>query len=625
MRRFTPPLFSAALFALSGVALAARAEAGPMRQVMPALASAQVSLAVHLPLHNRPALEALLANQVDARSPLYHHFLTPQQFATSFGPTAHDRAVTLAELRRLGFTVDAVTPHDVDFHGSARTVEAAFRTTVVQRQGALGRLSTHPATDLVPTAALSALGATLFHKSHIAIRHTNSRIVATPSLRSAASPQSRYGPTSQAFWFDDLKQAYSYPSYQDLTGRGRTIAILMSGDFLESDLKAYFGHEKLKPPTVLRRPVDGGAVFDPNSGGSFEMALDIQQSGGMAPGATIVTYNMPDLTDQNIYDGYTAIVDDNRADIVNSSFGGAELYYTSAYTPVFGTSPATLEALHDVFLQGSLQGISFVASSGDEGAYGAFNLLDYFTTGTTNLHFVKSAESPADDPLVTAVGGTNLQTISRPDPGTLTGYPYSLDSTYKSENAFGDPLLPQPDPFFLGATVTGGIWGSGGGESIFFARPSYQNGFTASHGRALPDLSGHMGGCPGGVNLIADPACAQPSAERSYDLLAFNYEALDPKFYYGVIGTSASAPDFAGLLALTEERFNTRLGPVNYLAYAYALPGSGVHAYRANIRGNNGLLTKPGYDEVLGLGSVIGNEFAQTKSVAGLPRSPSNP
>ena len=113
----------------------------------------------------------------------------------------------------------------------------------------------------------------------------------------------RYSPVGP-YWFDDIKQAYEFPSYQKLTGKGRTIAIVMSNDFLDSDMEAYFGHEKLAVPKIVRRPIGGGAPFDPF--GSIETSLDIQQSGGMAPGATIVHYNIPDLSDQAIFVAYTS-------------------------------------------------------------------------------------------------------------------------------------------------------------------------------------------------------------------------------------------------------------------------------------------------------------------------------
>jgi len=107
----------------------------------------------------------------------------------------------------------------------------------------------------------------------------------------------------------------------------------------------------------------------------------------MAPGATILDYNIPDLSDNSTYDGYLAIIEDNEADVVSSSFGGAEGFYTAAYND--GTDfTYILTMFDDLFKQGNAQGITFLASSGDSGGLGLPS-VGYFDT-------------PQDPPVVTA-------------------------------------------------------------------------------------------------------------------------------------------------------------------------------------------------------------------------------
>jgi hypothetical protein len=53
---------------------------------------------------------------------------------------------------------------------------------------------------------------------------------------------------------------------------------------------------------------------------------------GTAPGAQETLYNIPDLSDSSILDGYAAVNEDNVVDVVSSSFGECELYYTAADT-----------------------------------------------------------------------------------------------------------------------------------------------------------------------------------------------------------------------------------------------------------------------------------------------------
>jgi len=60
----------------------------------------------------------------------------------------------------------------------------------------------------------------------------------------------------------------------------------------------------------------------------------------MALGATIVLYNIPDLSDQSTFDAYQTIIETNAVDIANSSFGGPE-GFSQRTTTVGRTSPAS--------------------------------------------------------------------------------------------------------------------------------------------------------------------------------------------------------------------------------------------------------------------------------------------
>lgn len=113
-----------------------------------------------------------------------------------------------------------------------------------------------------------------------------------------------------------------------------------------------------------------------NNPSSFEASLDVQQAGGMALGATIVLYNIPDLSDQSIFDAYQTIIETNAVDIANSSFGGPEGIFTADYDG--GTDfTGILRMFDDLIRQGNAQGITFVASSGDNGGLGLPS-LEYF-------------------------------------------------------------------------------------------------------------------------------------------------------------------------------------------------------------------------------------------------------
>ena len=565
-------------------------------------ATQAVEFDVFLPIEHRAELEQLLDAMHDAKSPQFHKWLKPAEFNARFGTSPEKISAITSELTARGLVVTAVAPRQLHVSGAAKSVEAAFSSELKNGSFPSGKRTVAFSKPYVLPSSLSAADAVVTGLSgQIRMRAHSVRVA---EVKDATVPENRYG-TTGPYWFTDLKQAYSFPSYEAYTGKGAYIGILMQNDYLPSDLTKYFGHEKLAPPTVREVKIAGGAPFDPDL--SAEVSLDLQQSGGMAPGASLVLYNVPDLRDSYILAALTTIDEQDAVDVVNMSFGGPENEYSPEYND--GQSYyGILRAQDDLFAQGNAQGITFVASSGDSGALvpPLACLLTGAKAGCGDE--VVGVGFPASSPHVTAVGGTNLVTQFTPS--------LLLNSAYVSENADDDPLAED----FYGTPATGGVWGSGGGESELFKKPAYQKLVnTGTRFRAVPDVALHMGGCPG----IAVQPCA---GDRSFDL-AYIGGGL-----YGLVGTSASAPDFAGLLGLKIERDQSRQGNVNYELYVDSvLQSEGLldGVFRKNIKGYNGYYsTKPGYDKVTGLGSIRGLNFLQAPAgtpAAGVPQTPSNP
>ena len=381
----------------------------------------------------------------------------------------------------------------------------------------------------------------------------------------------------------DLRQAYDYPSAEALTARGVHIGILMDGavnDSASRQLLDGCGSAGRSKPSVATIPVNGGRAT-----ATKEATLDIQQSGGMSLAASIHVYSIPDLTHANIMAGLSQIIEDNVADVVNMSFSGAEANYAPAANQ--GSSQTALANMeHQLFQQGTAQGITFVGSSGD---HGAIPIVGGQPT--------RSVEYPASDPYVVGVGGTNLFTAYKPG---------SKNSAYVSENANRDQL------------PNGEVWGSGGGISVIWPKPHYQSlvQTPSARFRTMPDLAGHMGGCPDGA-----VHCNKPD---SADLLIFEGQT------YGELGTSASAPDITGLFALKVALTGGRLGWENVDLYRRAQNGLGFSAsfHHRGIQGNNGYYsTKMPYDLVIGNGTPIGRQLLGAMSLppAGIPMTASNP
>ena len=584
------------------VAAAVQLDSAALVPTRPAVSGEAVQFNIFFPLRDQAGLDALLLAQQDPTSAEFQHWLTPAEFAARFGadPATLERARVL--LGAAGMQVVATHAHGLRVSTTAGRLQAQWGVSLDHVAGAGGPDQLQARGGFVLPDALQALGGKVIaFKGPIRAR-THSHKVLGPV------PLNRYSAVG-GYLFTDLKQAYDAPTYQVLNGSGRTIGILMSGDILDSDTALYFNNEGLAAPNVQHIYVNGGAPFDPNSDGSFEASLDVQQSGGMAPLATIRLYDIPTLSNSDSVDGLIQIVDDNVADTVSMSFGECENFFTAEWNG--GTDESGIIRVYEqVFQQGNAQGITFAASSGDFGGLQCISL-----DGTS---FVKGASHPATSPSVTAVGGTNL----------ITNFvPGSLDSTYLIEHAFGDRLVPN-DPYGFGVLASGGVWGSGGGTSLFFGRPSWQQ--VGLGNRATPDLSLHMGGCPG----IAVTPCA---GLRSYDL-----EVLDG-FYVGVVGTSASSPAFAGVAAMYDQATKARHGNLNPMIYQLSITQgiNPIGPYHRFIQGFNGLYSTaqaaplPGvtlpenlaYNMVVGNGSLDIRRFLGVTFLpaAGEPGSPTNP
>ena len=627
-------------------ALAATATAASAAATLTAAPATQiVRFSIYLPLQNRAAMKALLTAVQTKGSPSYHKWLTPAQFNAQFGPSAATIAQAKASLSAAGLKVGAVNGRAIQVSGTVAQVNSALKLSLRSQTTDTGKRIIALTPAVLP-GGLTALGA------------VTPAFAPTPALRThsatmaAAIPASRRGPYG-GYYYNDLKEAYDYPSYATilpggnrLDGSGVSVAIVMADDALDSDVAAMFAHENFtgttgqQPPTINHVYVDCDSTLapgttDPTTGvaacGYFggpatsEASLDVQQVLGGAPGASVTLLSLPDLSDSYITDAYYAAVVTNAFDIVSSSFGGCENIYTANYQNGFDFT-YLLGLNDDIFAQGNLEGITFIASSGDNGGLGCPNPL-FFAIGATGGYFVKGVENPADDPNVTAVGGGNLKTSSTGTYVTGTSM-IPKPSTYVSENANGDPEVPYSPWGSSFGPASGGWWGAGGGISQAFAQPPYQTaGITGATARTVPDVGMLVGGCPGGLAL---PTC--DVAERSY---VITWVGGGPT---GVIGTSVAAPEFAGALALAVEA-NGRYGNLNYVLYSQgaAQTAAGLSAapadkqfYHMKISGFDGAYyTSPttGYNYITGNGTPdVRKLFGLTAyAPAGDPQTPSNP
>jgi kumamolisin len=307
--------------------------------------------------------------------------------------------------------------------------------------------------------------------------------------------------------------------------------------------------------------------FSGNAGqGAIEVELDMEVAAAMAPHANQIVYEGPNTT-QGLNDTYNQIVHDDKAQIVSISWGLCEAY----------TGPAELQTLDNMFKQGASEGISFFAASGDSGAYDC---------GDSN----RAVDSPADDPYITGVGGTNLQLNS---------------GAYGSESVWSNPNDTHRSP--KGA-------GSGGGVSNTFLLPSWQKGpgvinSTYSSGTPCHAPNGQYCREVPDVTANGDPA-------TGYAMYCTVTNAgCPPSGWLTVGGTSGAAPLWAGSTALINQYLQTQgkavIGYANPALYNLFNAQQQFPAFHDITTGNN--LYYPatgGYDMGSGMGSPDINNIA---------------
>lgn len=249
-----------------------------------------------------------------------------------------------------------------------------------------------------------------FHVEHLATPHAS-----TPSSPSGYSPS-------------QIQAAYGFNKITN-NGAGQTIAIVDAyhAPTIQSDLQAFdaaFGIAN--PPSLTVMSQTGSTTTlpptDPTKNWEVETSLDVEWAHALAPGAKIVLVEANSASYSDLFAAVQTAAKQPGVSVVSMSWGGGEFSSEASYDSIF-TTPA------------GHQGVTFVASTGDNGAPGGF---------------------PAYSPNVLAVGGTTLNLNS--------------SGAYVSESGWS---------------------GSGGGISSYESQPAYQKGIVTqtTTKRANPDVS----------------------------------------------------------------------------------------------------------------------------------------
>jgi len=565
------------------------------------------------------AFDALLEAQQTPGSPEYHHWLTPAQIGARFGASDADVAATTAWLQQQGFTVLRVGNAKTFIDVAGTTATASRALAVEFHQYAVGA-KTRLSIDREPTiparlaSIVTSIGGLAQHD--IAPQH-----VVGKGGFAHARPFTADGAGDFFVSPSDFSTIYDLgPAVTGgATGSGQVIGVIGRSRVLAADVTNFNSLLNANvPQPVIVVPPDGtdpgAACGDPScgNGDQAEATLDVQRAGSIAPGAKL----------ELIISGSSGAADgtDIAIEFAIDTFGMPSGGDANILNLSFGTCEAVAGTLatdrDNLYKQAAMQGQSVFVSAGDSGAAGcqadgAPQSIDQFHPADASVNVLGSSS------FVTCLGGTKFADGS-------------AESTYWDAKGSAISYIPEGawNEWDIAGSATPLQLGGGGGESMYIAKPSYQMGLgsAASTHRLVPDLSFDSAEIEGYVVCIASFAIQDskgnpvPTDCGSGSKFAFNA--------FG--GTSAAAPDMAGVTALIDQKVGTSQGNINPILYMLAkdpttmafhdvtVASSGVAScteapslcnnsdpgpMNATTGGTPGYLVADGYDEATGLGT----------------------
>lgn len=508
----------------------------------------RMNLSIVLPLRNQDQLKSLLARLYDPSDVLYRKFLSVAEFTRQFGPTPEEYQAVVRFARANGMTMTG-TPANrliVPVSATVDQVQKAFHISMkVYQHPTENRTFFSPDREPeIPEGVSIAHIAGLNNFSIPRPMHVRSDLGQTsPAQVEGSGPGGSYLGT-------DMRAAYYGGTA--LTGSGQVVGLLQFDGYNPNDVALTFSNSGQTSTVPVNNVLLDGATGEACQFSSFfcedaEQVLDIVQAAEMAPGLSQIRVYIGNLD----------------ADILNAMASenvARQLSISWTWSP---DDPVTDEVFFQEF---AAQGQSLFAASGDDGAFSA-NVCDYFY--------------PAEDPYVTAVGGTSLVTSGPLGPWV------SETAWNRSGGGISPDDLPIPS------------WQAGVADSANLGSTTLRN---------IPDVA----------------------MEADFD----NYDCNNGICQGGWGGTSFAAPRWAGFAALiNQQAAQSGDSPIGFLNPALYALGQGplyaatLHDITSGQNDNGGADPAPyqifpavtGYDLVTGWGSPNGQALIDALA----PKSPS--
>jgi len=370
-------------------------------------------------------------------------------------------------------------------------------------------------------------------------------------------------PLDSAYTPDQMRAVYGVTPLinKGFTGKGQTVVVIDSygSPRLQQDINTFDQRFGLPVITLKILSPLGTVAFDPSNsemtGWQGETTLDVETIHAIAPGAAITVLTSPVDETEGVQglpqflqlEEYA--VNHHLGNIISESWAASEVSLCS-------TAGKAEIAQWDSFYHTATttEGITFFGSTGDNGATDCVT-YDESSSSCTQYSSTPTISFPADDPWVTAAGGTTL----------------NISGSSFSETGWS---------------------GSNGGFSRFFAEPSYQTGLPTSdqsqlnHRRGVPDIAS--------------------SADPGFGLAIYTAGSWDV-----VGGTSAASPLWAGIAAIADDMAGHALGFLNTKLYKVEASSVGAKAFNDITSGDNtntdnnvqGYAATTGWDPITGLGT----------------------
>jgi kumamolisin len=323
---------------------------------------------VALPIRDPEGLDATIAALYDPASPAFRSYLTAAQWMERHGPLPEDVEAVTGWIEGEGLRVARVAKNRLllEVTGTVEQFNAAFDTVLHDytkaEDGGFHTFGHHR--DLRAPRAIGEL----LESVVVADRPAD-----TSPLPAEAGNVVNAPPDTSRLTLATVARAYGIAplTAQGFDGRGTTIGVVVGAAFKFKDVQSFW-----RSQGVTRADPEVVVTMEPPATRFTETTLDVEWSGGLAPGAQQIVYEGPDAHETSVVYTFNEAIGDGRASVITDSFAHREDVIPRVIRRQYDASARMAAAL----------GITVIAAGGDSG----------------------QADVPGSSPFVTSVGGTVL-------------------------------------------------------------------------------------------------------------------------------------------------------------------------------------------------------------------------